>query len=66
MNIGVQKEIRNAAHLAHTLSRLAIGYERDAEEFPWRRTKLLNEADNCRGQAWQWLDHARDLRERYA
>ncbi len=66
MNIGVTKEIRAAAHLAHTYSRLAVGYERDAREFPWKRTKLLSEAEDCRGQGWQWLDHARDLRERYA
>ncbi len=66
MNIGVQKEIRNAAHFAHTLSRLAVDYERMAREMPWKRDKFLKEADDARGSGWQWLDHARDLRERYA
>ncbi len=66
MNIGVMKEIRNSAHLAHTYSRLAVDYERMAKEMPWKRDKFLAEADNCRGEGWQWLDHARDLRERYA
>ncbi len=59
-------EIRNAAHFAHTLSRLAVDYERMAMEFPWRRTRYLEEADRCRGEGWQWLDHARDIRARYA
>ncbi len=66
MSPGVSQEIRNAAHLAHTLSRLAVDYERMAKEFPWKADKHLKEAEDARGSAYQWLDHARDLRERYA
>ncbi len=66
MNTNVRKEIRAAAHFAHTLSRLAVDYERMALEFPMQQIRYFNEAERCRGEGWQWLDHARDLRERYA
>ncbi len=65
MNAEVRKEIRAAAHLALTMSRLAIDYQKQAEEFPWRQTKLLAESERCWGEGWQWLDHARDIRARY-
>ena len=58
-------EVKNAAHFAHTLSRLALDYERMSQEYPWRRTRYLEDAARCRGEAWQWLDHARDIKERY-
>ncbi len=66
MSPGVSQEIRNAAHLAHTLSCLAVDYEQMAKDFPWRRTHYLEEVERCRGEGGQWLDHAYDLRERYA
>ena len=66
MNTEVQREIRNAAHLALTMSRIAVDYQKQAQEFPWRRDRLLAESERCWGEGWQWLDHARDIRARYA
>ncbi len=66
MNTEVKQEIRAAAHAALTMSRLAVDYQKQAEEFPWNRTKLIAESERCWGEGYQWLDHARDLRERYA
>ncbi len=66
MNIGIAVEIRNSAHMAHTMSRLAVDYDRMAREFPWKRAKFLSEADDARAKSWWWIDHARDLRKQFA
>ncbi len=66
MNIGVQTEIRAAAHAAHTMSCLAVDYDRMATEYPWKRGKFLEEADRCRSDGWKLLKRARTLRELYA
>ena len=66
MNTEVRHEIRAAAHAAHTMSRLAIDYDRMATEYPWKRGKFLEEADRCRGDGWKLLKRARTLRELYA
>ena len=66
MNIGVMLEIRANAHAAHTMSRLAVDYDRMAMEFPWKRGRFLEEADRCRGEGWRLIKRARKLREWYA
>jgi hypothetical protein len=59
-------EIHANAHLAHTLSRLSVGYLSQADMYPHMRASCLAEAKRLREDARWYLARAKRLKARQA
>jgi len=51
------------AKAAHGFSRHAVGYEKQAKQYPWRRDHLLTRAWKCRQDARWFLEWAKRTKD---